>query len=154
MPSKRSVSLVAKRRETSSWSSASMLTAKNPPSSFRCSYMDVRFSTHIRTRGGSSDREENALTVIPRTLPSLPAVVTTVTPLAKWPRAVRNSSLPTGIFSSVLLIFVDQLLQAFGRVFVPVFVIFLEVRHQRVVKAQIRGHTVRKCHRVGEEVDS
>jgi hypothetical protein len=50
-----------------------------------------------RTSGGSSDTEQNALTVIPCKRPSESLVVTTVTPLAKRPSAARNSSVLIGI---------------------------------------------------------
>src|ERR1700693_5692968 len=43
------------------------------------------------TNGGSSDTEENELTVKPTRRPSVVHVVTTVTPVANWPSARRKS---------------------------------------------------------------
>jgi hypothetical protein len=51
----------------------------------------------IRIKGGSSETDENALTVIPASRLSSAFVVTTVTPLANRLIALRNSSLLTGI---------------------------------------------------------
>ena len=52
---------------------------------------------HIRTRGGSSETEQNADTVMPNSLPVPSFVVTTVTPLANRDRAERKSAFDTGI---------------------------------------------------------
>src|SRR5713226_5226112 len=43
------------------------------------------------TRGGSSETEENELTVTPMRRPSFARVLTTVTPVANWPSARRKS---------------------------------------------------------------
>src|SRR5688500_5969923 len=61
--------------------------------SARASWLPADFSMHTRTSGGSSDREQNAETVIPWSPPFRSFVVTTVTPLAKRDKAARNSSL-------------------------------------------------------------
>src|SRR5271165_2896230 len=47
---------------------------------------------HTSTSGGRNDTEQNALAVIPCTSPLAVSTVMTVTPVAKRPRAARNSS--------------------------------------------------------------
>ncbi len=54
-------------------------------------------SKQTRMSGGSSDSELTALAVVPTGSPSGPTEVTTVTPVAKWPMARRNSSLVRSI---------------------------------------------------------
>ena len=49
------------------------------------------FARLHRISGGSSDTDENELTVSPSGLPSTPRVVTTVTPVVNRPSARRNS---------------------------------------------------------------
>src|SRR5712692_1826257 len=55
-----------------------------------------RFSTHIKIRNGSSETEVKELAVIPRTEPGARSTVTTVIPVAKWPRAFRNCEAVSG----------------------------------------------------------
>src|SRR5208337_689174 len=47
---------------------------------------------HTSTSGGRNDTEQNALAVMPCTSPLAVSTVMTVTPVAKRPRAARNSS--------------------------------------------------------------
>src|SRR2546421_8762727 len=51
----------------------------------------ARWSTQTRINMGSSETEVNELAVMPWILPGSRSTVTTVTPVAKWPRALRNS---------------------------------------------------------------
>ena len=46
--------------------------------------------------GGSSDTDVKELAVMPCTLPGALSTVTTVTPVANWPRARRKSSEVSG----------------------------------------------------------
>ena len=66
-----------------------MLTANRSPSqnAFR---QPVLLSRQIRIRGGSRETEAKALTVTPTGTPFGVNPVTTVTPVAKVPRALRN----------------------------------------------------------------
>src|SRR5690606_10683821 len=69
-----------------------MFTAKYPARRMH-SWESACFSTHTRTRRGSSDTELNALTVSPHGVPvSGSRVVTTATPVAKCPMVRRNSA--------------------------------------------------------------
>ena len=54
-------------------------------------------SKQTRTSGGSSDSEVTALAVVPTGSPSAPTEVITVTPVAKWPMACRNSAAETSV---------------------------------------------------------
>jgi len=54
-------------------------------------------SKQTRMSGGSSDSEVTALAVVPTGAPSAPIDVTTVTPVAKWPMASRNSVAGTSV---------------------------------------------------------
>src|SRR5688572_3217975 len=72
----------------------------NLPDSSNAWWLPVVFSTQMSTRGGSSETEQNAETVIPNVLPAESFVVTTVTPLANLDRAARKSAEETGISSS------------------------------------------------------
>src|SRR5687768_18555329 len=56
------------------------------------SNIDAMRSTQKRTIGGSRLSEQNALTVIPSSIPSASTDVTTVTPDAKRPMTARNAS--------------------------------------------------------------
>ena len=47
--------------------------------------------------GGASDSEVTALAVVPTGAPSAPTDVTTVTPVAKWPKALRNCAAGTSV---------------------------------------------------------
>jgi len=62
-------------------------------------------SKQTSTSGGSSDSEVTALAVVPTGSPSAPIEVTTVTPVAKWSIAWRNSEAvtsPTDSSSAVI----------------------------------------------------
>src|ERR1051325_9465600 len=48
-------------------------------------------------RGGSSETEAKEFAVMPCTWPGSRSTVTTVTPVAKWPRARRNSRAGSGV---------------------------------------------------------
>src|SRR5947208_1327090 len=52
----------------------------------------ARWSTQTRISIGSSETEVNELAVMPWILPGSRSTVTTVTPVVKWPRALRNSN--------------------------------------------------------------
>jgi hypothetical protein len=54
-------------------------------------------SKQTRMSGGSSDSEVTALAVVPTGVPSAPIDVITVTPVAKWPMASRNSVAGTSV---------------------------------------------------------
>jgi hypothetical protein len=56
----------------------------------------------IITSGGSSEREQKELTVMPCGVPSEARVVNTATPVAKAPQALRNSSLNDGALDNWL----------------------------------------------------
>src|SRR5437667_790447 len=53
--------------------------------------MLARWSTQTRISMGSSETEVKELAVMPWILPGSRSTVTTVTPVVKWPRALRNS---------------------------------------------------------------
>src|SRR5581483_3621430 len=97
-PSKRSPVRAPNRRHVSSWWSPRTLTAKCPVVLIDGQVVDV-WAMQTRTSGGSSDTEVKELAASP-TGPSSPWPVTTVTPVAKWPRIVRKRALSTP--SSVL----------------------------------------------------
>src|SRR5688572_30399013 len=80
-------------------SSVRMFTVKRPDCS-KAWWLPVVFSIQMSTRGGSSETEQNAETVIPNVFPVASFVVTTVTPLANLDRAARKSAEETGISSS------------------------------------------------------
>src|SRR5260370_14122415 len=94
MPSRCSVSALcsrfAKYSETACWFCFSTLT---PNCFFFCNneYIFARWSTQTRTSMGSSETEVKELAVMPWILPGSRSTVTTVTPVVKWPRALRNS---------------------------------------------------------------
>src|SRR5262245_9396157 len=90
MPSNLSPPLRAKRVASSPWDSPRMLTAKRPAAAIAWPVDDSRFM-HTSSIGGSSASDVTALAVVPCRRSSC-AVVTTVTPLAKWPMTSRNSS--------------------------------------------------------------
>src|SRR5882762_11871796 len=52
----------------------------------------VRWSTQTRISMGSSETEVKELAVMPWILPGSRSTVTMVTPVVKWPRALRNSN--------------------------------------------------------------
>src|SRR5665213_578031 len=83
-------------RETCSWWSASRFTAKACPMA-NGSCRPARLSMHTSTKGGDNDREVNEVTVIPANAPLGSCVVTTATPAAKCPNALRKSSAETAI---------------------------------------------------------
>src|SRR5258708_3832327 len=91
---------LAKYSEIASWPSFSTLT----PNCFFFSNMGsiaARLSTQIRISKGSSETEVKELAVIPRTELGARSTVTTVTPVAKRPRALRNCwVLNCGVFIS------------------------------------------------------
>jgi hypothetical protein len=78
---------LASQRAVFSASSARIDTAQDPAAR-TASWKRATFSAQNSTRGGSSDTEENALTVIAWPLP----VVTTTMPLANWPTACRKAA--------------------------------------------------------------
>src|SRR4029078_12431232 len=82
IPSNLSGILLANRREISSWSLDRMLTT-NAPLSLISPIGSKRLSTLTRHSRGSSETEQKALAVRPRTTPSGPLLVMTVTLLAK-----------------------------------------------------------------------
>ena len=81
-PSNLSSREEANLREIACWSALRMLTAKQPRS-LMVGWLCDLWSTQIRTSGGSSDTEENALAVRPVGRASASQVVMTVTPEAK-----------------------------------------------------------------------
>ncbi len=85
--------LLAKRRDSSIWSSASTLTAKWPAPTNAARLGLARRSDHS-TSGGSSDSALNELQVRPTGAPGVSRQVTIVTPVAKRPSAVRSSRVP------------------------------------------------------------
>src|SRR4029079_3083205 len=82
-------------RASCSWVAERMLTT-NPLARVSASCTEAVFSMQIRTSGGSSDSEQNALTVMPWSAPLASLVVTTVTPDGNRPSTARNSSEVTG----------------------------------------------------------
>src|SRR5260370_34726131 len=56
----------------------------------------ARWSTHTKISMGSSETEVNEFAVMPWILPGSRSTVTTVTPVEKWPRALRNSDDESG----------------------------------------------------------
>src|SRR5579863_5905603 len=56
---------------------------------------------HTSTSGGSSETDAKELAVMPCTFPGARSAVTTVTPVANWPRAWRNSRAVGGEVSIV-----------------------------------------------------
>src|SRR6266852_618942 len=71
----------------------------------------ARWSTQTRINMGSSETEVNELAVMPWILPGSRSTVTTVTPVVKWPRALRNSNeVSCGV--SILEVFEDTILGA------------------------------------------
>jgi|ERR1700730_901628 len=56
----------------------------------------ARWSTQTRISMGSSETEVKELAVIPCTKPGSRSTVTTVTPVEKWPSALRNSRAVSG----------------------------------------------------------
>src|SRR6266704_815628 len=75
------------------WSAARMLTANAPvPRSAGRSLESLWI--HTRISGGSSDTDVNEFTVTPTTKEVLP-LVTTVTPVVKWPQTLRSSRVST-----------------------------------------------------------
>src|SRR5215470_11677197 len=80
----------AKRLEISFWCSARMLTAKCGAAE-KTWQLAAALAMHTRTSGGSSDTEVKEFAVKPRGVPSGCSVVTTVTPVAKAPRAWRKA---------------------------------------------------------------
>src|SRR5689334_18067617 len=79
--------LLANTRQTSSWSSARMLT-QNEPDAWTLGHDDDCLPAQKSTLGGSSDREANEPIAMPTGVPSATAVMT-VTPVGKWPRTWR-----------------------------------------------------------------
>src|SRR5260370_40782565 len=65
---------------------------------FFCSSGSIlaRWSTHTKISMGSSETEVNEFAVMPWILPGSRSTVTTVTPVEKWPRALRNSDDESG----------------------------------------------------------
>ena len=59
--------------------------------------MTARWSTHTEINSGSRDTEVNELAVMPWTLPGSYSTVTTVMPVANWPRAWRKVSELAGV---------------------------------------------------------
>src|ERR1043166_5307672 len=69
------------------------------PKAFDCtmgSWLDDDLEMQTRTSGGFSDSDANEATVRPKSAPWW-AVVTMVTPLAKWERACLNWASSTGM---------------------------------------------------------
>lgn len=81
-PRNRSISLVANWRASGRWSVPSTCTAKWRALWKTSKLSDARARLQS-TSGGSSDSDEKLLTVMPNGLPSVPSVVTIVTPVAK-----------------------------------------------------------------------
>src|SRR5688572_9954385 len=79
-----------KRLATCNWSAARMLMAKYGACR-RLERFGERSDRLHSTSGGDSDTELNELHVKPIGVPLGPAVVTTLTPVAKVPRALRKS---------------------------------------------------------------
>src|SRR5258708_27265423 len=63
---------------------------------------------------GSSETDVNELAVMPWILPGSRSTVTTVTPVEKWPRALRNSRDESG-GGGVFVGFLDYILGGGGR---------------------------------------
>src|SRR5229473_6293883 len=68
-------------------------------------------STQTRISMGSSETEVNELAVMPWILPGSRSTVITVTPVVKWPRALRNSDGESG-GGGILEVFEDNILGA------------------------------------------
>src|SRR5262249_14400537 len=79
----------ANRLERSFWCSARMLTAKHGAAE-NTGQLAATLAMQTRISGGSSDTEVKEFAVKPRGVPSGCSVVTTVTPVAKAPRAWRK----------------------------------------------------------------
>src|SRR5260370_40058613 len=75
---------------------------------FFCSSGSIlaRWSTHTKISMGSSETEVNEFAVMPWILPGSRSTVTTVTPVEKWPRALRNSDDESGGGGGVVVFFV------------------------------------------------
>ena len=84
------LSLVAKRRDTSSWPAASMLTQKRSDWRTACSVREL-VSKQTSASGGVSDSDVNAFAVAPAG-PSAASAVTTLTPVAQKPISRRKSA--------------------------------------------------------------
>src|SRR6266851_5513167 len=71
----------------------------------------ARWSTQTRISMGSSETEVKELAVMPWILPGSRSTVTTVTPVVKWPSALRNSKDESG-GGGILEVFEDTILGA------------------------------------------
>src|SRR3546814_722096 len=80
---------VEKRTERACCSARRTLTAKRSTAQ-RLSKLGVSLSRQNRISGGSRETEENELIVMPQLRPEASRAVTTVTPVAKQPRARRQ----------------------------------------------------------------
>src|ERR1700724_2088351 len=85
-----------------------MLTPKRP-CFFSIGRSCAFWSTHIRSSNGSSETDVTEFAVMPWTRPGARSAVTTVTPVAKFPQAKRNSA-GVGVFVGILRIFEDIIL--------------------------------------------
>src|SRR3981081_3407288 len=63
--------------------------------------------TQIRISNGSSETDVNEFAVIPWTRPGARSAVTTVTPVANWPSAKRNSDVD-GVVGAMVEVFEDS----------------------------------------------
>ena len=88
-PSNRSVDDRAKTPDIGCWPMCRTLMAKCSARRNRSRFDELR-ARQNRIRGGSSDTEEKELAVSPTGRPCSSRVVTTVTPVAKQPRASRR----------------------------------------------------------------
>src|SRR5713101_2746971 len=70
--------------------------------------------TQIRINNRSSETEVNEFAVMPWTSPGARSAVTTVTPVANWPSAKRNSDVD-GVVGAMVEVFEDSTDQAQGR---------------------------------------
>src|SRR3954452_23331108 len=89
---------VAKMRQTSSWSSPSMVT-QNAPALWILGQIDEFLSGRNQTSGGSSDTDVNDPIAKPTGEPSNTAITIT-TPVGKWPSTCRNFALSKAVTAS------------------------------------------------------
>jgi hypothetical protein len=89
---------LANAQAMASWSSARTLAQNDPVASMRGQLTEV-LAGAMAISGGSRESEKNDWQVKPSG-PSGSMPVTTVTPLAKWPRTARNSAFSIGVGST------------------------------------------------------
>src|SRR5258708_4182358 len=95
--------------------------------------------TQIRISSGSSETEVKELAVMPCTRPGPRSAVTTVTPVANWPSARRNSDV-VGVVGAMVEVFEDSTDPAQGRALAS-----------RIIIAKRRAK--KECHDGAEDCD-